>query len=412
MPHKRVNAGALLLGAIVLLGITAVYALQLRNRDLRDFGTFWASGNAVRQGLPPYAVYPLTWRVHVWSTGQVVLDPNLSPPALLPLFGWMARWNPNREIIAWTYASYCAFLAAALLVAFGAGFKVQRRQLLWMLLAPSILHTLWLGQDYAYLALLSAGIWLCFRKHQLAAAGVLLGVLCAAKPNLLLWPLLLWLAGHRRTAAVGVLTFAGSSAAPAFLYGPHIYIEWRNALALTNHSIFPTDVSLVGYATRLGSRTAGFALAVCVAIAIGVWAYRRRPELDATSGVAICASILCSPLAWFHYTILLMPWMVRRRWNLADSATALLMLLPLDTTIQTIGASGWPAVYGGFPYLLAVVGALAVFMMRGADVIASKSPLWDAPSIQYSLRETRFRRTSAALHADRLDAAPRLDESS
>ena len=83
------NAGSLLTfvcGAFVLF-LICVPVLQ-RNLSALVAGLYWESGSAAARGANPFAPFPNEPTAHMMAMGEQydVLDLNLNPPCVLPVF--------------------------------------------------------------------------------------------------------------------------------------------------------------------------------------------------------------------------------------------------------------------------------------------------------------------------------------
>jgi hypothetical protein len=318
-------ASAVLLGAAIVylpsFGPKAKYGYKV-------LGSFWASGWAAAHGQNPYAVYPLTWTFHLDGHAATVVDLNLSPPALLPFFAAFSWVSVNAAVRIWTLLSALLMIGSAALLVAENRAHVQHRQILWFLLARAMFNTLWLGQDYSLMIALAVAAWVLLARDRQLAAGIVLGLLVAAKPNYALWPLLLVFCGRWKASAVAVGVAGALCALPLALYGPGIYSEWMRAVASDPHWFFPNEVSLIGLATRAGHARVGEALAAALLVAACVVVAWKRPSLRATSGVALSVGMLASPLAWYQYAMLLAGPLFAERWNLALTLVLLILLQP------------------------------------------------------------------------------------
>ena len=315
----------------LLLMAAAVYGMALHTGapdGLKVFGSFWASGWAAVHGQNPYAVYPLTWIFHLPGRPGNVVDLNLSPPALLPFFEALAWFSPNVSVKIWTAVSLGLYLGSGALLVWEYREHIQHRQILWFVLARAAMNMLGLGQDYSLFIALAVAAWVLLERDRQLAAGVVLGLLVAAKPNYALWVLLLVFCGRWRASAVAAVVAGVLCALPLALYGPGIYGEWMRAVAGDPHWFFPNEVSITGFATRVGHPRVGegFAAALLVAACgVVVW---KRPSLRNTSGIALSVGMLASPLAWFHYALLMAGPLFAKRWDLVLSLMLLLLMLP------------------------------------------------------------------------------------
>jgi len=317
------------LGGLFLI-IAAVLNLRGANAtakgNFKVFGTFWASGWASAHHLNPYTAYPLTF--HPLANNPAIVDLNLSPPALLPFLSGWAAISPNIAVKIWAILSVMLFLASAALLVKEYGNRLQHRQLFWLLLGPSAFDAILMGQDYAIFLALAVGVWLLFRRNMEIGAGICLGLLVAAKPNYALWPIFLACCGHTRLAKVCALTVTILWCIPVLVYGPGIYMSWLHAISHDPHWMFPSDVSIFGFAARFGHPMAGrviSALVLVFSFAAVLW---KRPSVEISSGVALSVAILCSPVAWVHYSLLLAPILLIRPWTNAFTWAIAPLLLP------------------------------------------------------------------------------------
>jgi hypothetical protein len=206
---------------------------------------------------------------------------------------------------------------------------MQHRQVVWLLLAQAGFNTLWLGQNYSLFLALAVGAWLLLEGDRQVAAGICLGLLAATKPNYGLWVLLLVFCGRRKAAGVAAATAAALSLLPVALYGGGVYVEWMRAVAADPHWFLANEVSITGVTTRFGEHTAGEVLAVLLLAGTCGFVAWKRPSLRNASGIALCVAVLASPLAWFHYTMLLAGPLLSERWGWWLSLALLTMLLPV-----------------------------------------------------------------------------------
>ena len=246
---------------------------------------------------------------------------------------------------------------------------IQKRKILWLLLSVPVFDTLIGGELYFVLFLLAA-LALVFveRDHELAAA-IAIGLMVAIKPTTAFWPLFLYLAGHRRMALRALCVALGASAAPVFFYGPSIYREWFATLRNDPHWVFSTNIAIPAFFARLGLRSVGFALAGVVAGVLAWTVWKRKPGFTTVSGIALCAAILCAPLAWVSYTLMVAPYFVFSRWRLSSHVAAVLLLVPSTVPITMGKAAGWVwMAIGSGIYVVAVGILLAGFFAREPDL--------------------------------------------
>lgn len=306
---------------------------------LRVFGSFWASGWAAAHHLNPYLAYPLTWRVPIIGPQQHVsriTDLNLSPPALLPLFHLLSFFAPDNAVKVWTVLSGLATFSFEALLLFSGEKHSQKRQFIWLALCPATYDAIVVGQDWTFLAMAALAAWLLLKRDRQIAAGLLIGLVVAAKPNYALWPLFLLFSGQRRVAITAGVVASALSILPVFVYGPGIYAEWLHALSGDPHWVFPTDVSITGFTTLLGHRAVGVVLSAALVLFSCGFVLKWRPSPEASSGIALSIAILASPVAWMHYSLLLVPYLLAFSWDRRITVAACLMLLPTQLALYSI----------------------------------------------------------------------------
>lgn len=324
---KLAAAGLLIASALLHLHAATF------SEDLLDFGSFWESGRAVNEGSDPYGIYPNTHR----PIEPPHVNPNLNPPTSLLLFAPLGLLDPYlaRNILWWvgfvTYALLAVFLISR--------YRPPDGPLIaaWTLALPAFWSTLSLGQIYVLLLIPAVFGWLMLERGQAVTAGVAIGILSAFKPNMLVWPAMLFLAGHRREAMVSAVSFLCVSLLPLIVWGPDIYVRWFE-LFISDDPIRRThfvNASLSGITARLGLPFAGIVISVGLLCAAALAAFKWRPDRLKTSGFAIALSTVASPLAWLHYLLFLLPPIfARRSWRPVMIVACAMLAVP-------IGVIGW-----------------------------------------------------------------------
>jgi hypothetical protein len=191
-----------------------------------------------------------------------------------------------------------------------------------------------------------------------------IGMLVAAKPTFFLWPLFLLLAGRRKIALRAAAVCATVSALPALIYGRVIYEQWAAALKGDEHSLFPTEVSISGFFSRIAYPELGMLLACATAVFLAAWTVKVREE--SAWAIGICASILCAPLAWFHYALTLAPAFISRPWNRGASFAATLLFVPSFVPLLTAGSPKLTLLCGGSIYFSAIAIMTVVILRHGS----------------------------------------------
>ena len=239
---------------------------------------------------------------------------------------------------------------------------------IWAFALAGFLDTLYLGQIYLPLLLAAVGAWLLLEKGEEVWAGVLIGILVAIKPNFLVWPVLLFLAGHRRPSLVCVATAAVISAIPLVFFGPGIYGQWLSLVASDSaRAVFLTNASLSGLAARIGVQSLGLLLSLALLAGLALWAFLRRPGAMRVSELGLLAAILASPLGWIHYTLFLLP-VLLARWSFWPMwIVAALLVVPVPFIIGQFGQLAWIQFTIGSAYGWALVLCLAALLSLRSD---------------------------------------------
>ena len=285
---KRI-ALAVCLGALIADGV----ARARPSGELRDFGSFMASGQAGAAGENPYGIHPLTF--HVVLPGFDVWNPNLNPPVSVPFFALLWRLGPEHAFVLWWGVSLLCFVAAVALLVRRYGPGRLWLLALWAMALAGMWDTLALGQIYLPLVLAAVGAWLLLERGRYVAAGVLIGVVIAVKPNFAVWPVLLMLAGHARAPLTAALTAIGLWVIPVILYGTRVYAQWLHLIASdTGRAGFLTNASLPGLAQRLDAGPIGLVLSATLLGLLGAWAVRSKPTALRASALGLLGGIAAS----------------------------------------------------------------------------------------------------------------------
>jgi hypothetical protein len=346
-----------LIGALVsLAGLFA--AASWPRGELHDFGAFVAAGRAVRDGLDPYGVYALTPR------GGDVAFPNLNPPVLLLPFRMLAPGDPRELFAIWYGVNLALYGLALALLARAHPWHRRTTSLAWAVAFAPLWVTVGLGQVYVALTLLAAGTYVLLARGRGAAAGALLGLLVAAKPNFILWPVLLFAAGERRAALVAASVGGVLSAVPLLLWGPGIYRDWiATSAALSARTGLTGLVEIL--AASAGAPAVGWLLTGAGVLAL-LAAVRRRRGARPASGLGLVGSLLLLPATNPGYFLVLAPVFLSDRWTRARVAAAALLMAPGLMAILVAPA----LVYAG---ALALLAASLCLGPRPGDRAASEA---------------------------------------
>lgn len=373
---------AVLVGIALLCAWIALRGLvrSLPGDGLWDFGSFVASGRAAAEGLNPYGIHPLTF--HVVLPGFESWNPNLNPPISALLFQAFDLTDPHTAFrIWWAISAVCYAATIALLLRHYAP-PYPWLVAAWMLALAGFWDTLVLGQIYTPLVLAGVAGWLALEKGAWLKGGLLIGLVCAMKPNFLVWPALLFLSGRKPAALSAVATAGIVSAVPILLYGPAIYHQWLELVASDGaRGAFLTNVSLFGILARAGVPELGPWVGLALLAALALWAFKASPDIRKASAVGIAGALLASPVAWIHYTLFLLPAFLvfGRSWGLRLAGA--LLVVPVPYVLDFLDTAPWVRATVGSLYgwatlicLLSILSAPpALEMPRGRRTAAARA---------------------------------------
>ena len=376
--RRIVNLVTLILSFLVIM---AEFPRIAHDGGLWDFGSFVASGQAAAEGLNPYGIYPLT--LHVELPGFEAWNPNLNPPISALLFQLFDAPDPRAAFETWRWMSIAFYVAAILLLVWRFWSPQAPIIAIWVFALAGFWDTLFLGQIYLPLAFVAIAGWLLLERGHAWAAGILIGLLVSIKPNFLVWPALLLLAGYWRPALMALATVAIVSAIPLFAYGLEVYRQWFELIASDKErAFFLTNASFAGFAARAGMPLLGMIASFALLALLGAWAFLRRPDAMAASAFGLVASLLASPLGWVHYTLFLLPVFLSYWHKPAMRIVALLLIVPVPFVIGQFTKPAWIQLTIGSVYGWALVFCLTILAV-------AEIRRWNkVPSVNASVSET------------------------
>jgi hypothetical protein len=367
-----------------LVGLSNAEIRQFFGRDyvwqtvpLRDFGSFVAAAQLVAAENNPYGDHPLVFRpVFPGGDGSYTVSPNLNPPLLVMLFQPLAWANPMTAYRAWYAISLGLYGVALWLLWRLHPTTVTPLRVLWAIALAGLWHVMELGQIYMPLLLATIGAWLLLERGRQAWAGLLIGLVVAAKPTFVLWPLLLLLGGSWITGLTALATGALVSLIPAVYFGPAIYEQWLQATAVYSPALLPGpgNSSLIGLAARLGAPALGIAASAVLVVTVAVWLRRRRPPVLVASEVGLLIAMLVGPLTWAGYTLLLLPALLSRPWSAGERVAAVLLVVPFLAVLRLSGVSPALNIAVGGLYCWALLILLGAALRTGWRLPAPATP--------------------------------------
>lgn len=374
---------------LLLIAFQAVIGLHFNaDHELADYGSLYASASLANLHANPYRDHPLVFHLrdinrHGSDTtlqGTSVNAINLNPPILLYPFRPLARLNPDTSFNVWKYISLGLFAVSVLLVLQMYPAEKLRIRILWILSLGAVWYTFRLGQIYMILLLFTVLAWRALRKQNWLAAGISIGVVCAIKPNFLIWPGLLIVGKSKKTGFTAFATTAVLSAIPLGLEGPLIYRRWLAACRGFNGYELPGNSSLLALFSRAGFPGVGFAATILLLAAVTIWVFLTKPEPLFNSEIGILAALFAGPISWLGYSILLLPALYGKSMDRLTRIGCVLLCIPIwvaipwATTTRLMYILFWaPHFYG-----LALIAFSAVRAGAYREAFAGASARFDA----------------------------------
>lgn len=390
-------------GVGIILLTTILPQLQLILHPLApevaDFGAFVMGARAVAAGRNPYDrqfdLLPANWHPTL----------NLNAPLSLLLSTPLAYVPPITGLRIWQIATVATYLGILAWLAWSD--RPSRLRIVWAVAHAGFWSTVLWGQVYVFLLVAVALAWTRLRRGDAIGAGLCIGLIVALKPNYLVWPTLLLLAGHRRAGLASLASAACLAVLPVIAYGPAIYREWLHtsqettleaaSLAVPSATV-SLNVSLPGFVGHLGYPLAGLALAGIVLTLLATWAHFKRPDVLQLSAVAIAGTLLAGPVAWVGYSLLLLPALFARPWERLTILAAAILSVPYSLLVLASVLLPSLAMWVGSAYVPAIVLLLIALLRQPPARIESSGP--SASTLLASCQGRAERSPVADFHRD------------
>ena len=300
--------------AIIVLACVSfalAFSVVLRSPDTgrADFYTFWDSARWYREGLDPY----LGRRLRP-DAGY-----NLNPPALIFLFLPFSFLPLRIAFVVWTLFGLLACAVAAHFIARALGLRSAFLVLCGLLISQSTFAAFQIGQLTPVLLPLFTLAWLSDRSDRPWTAGMLLGLLVAAKPFLGVFALYAAVFRRSRQMTVGMaIGVLGLSTVGLFAGGMPAYRSWLSVLRAVTWPAHLANASLLAVVVRELTRPPNLIRVTPIAVrpdwVLPIWgitvalaciiAFRtlsRKPDCDRTWFLLGSSALLLSPLGWGYY---------------------------------------------------------------------------------------------------------------
>jgi hypothetical protein len=364
--HKQIAGVCIWFCAAALLLLLSYQAPASFNfgsqHELTDYGSLYGSALLANLHVNPYRDNALVYHTkdidrHGLGTplqGATVKAINLNPPVVLYPFRVLARLTPDRSYIVWVAISVALFIASVLLILKMYPAEKLRIRILWILALGSVWYTFHLGQIYMVLLLCTSVAWMALRSQNWLIAGISIGIICAIKPNFMVWPGLLVVGRSKKIGFTAFATTALLSAIPLFLQGWGIYREWIIACRGFNGYELPGNASLLAFSSRAGIPQVGFVLTIILLAAATLWIFITKPDALYTSEIGILAALIAGPISWLGYTILLVPVMYGKKMDSLMRIGCVLLCIPVWVAVANADTSRLTYILLWSPNLYAV----------------------------------------------------------
>jgi hypothetical protein len=232
-----------LLIVLAAMSVALIFTVVLRPpaQNEADFYIFWDAARWYREGVDPYLGHAL----------RPGAGYNLNAPALIFLFLPFSYLPLRSAFAAWTLVGLLACSLAARWIARAVAIRSPFLILCVLLISQATFMALQLGQVTALLLPLFTWAWIADPNKRPWTAGVLLGIVIAAKPLLGLFGVYALLFRRSRPLVLGLLSGASALWGLGLLAGGiSVYRSWLFVLGQVSWPADPANGSLLAVVTR------------------------------------------------------------------------------------------------------------------------------------------------------------------
>ncbi|MEU8823540.1 bifunctional glycosyltransferase 87/phosphatase PAP2 family protein [Streptomyces sp. NPDC048636] len=295
--------------------------------------------------------------------------------------------------VVWTFGTLLLVVVLGLVAARALPGPVSRRVSLQaaplgiclLVLSLPVRNTFTLGQTSVIPVLLV--VFTVLPRTSGRQAGALIGVAAALQPALLLFAVVMWLVGRRRSAALAGATFAVCTAL-AWAAMPHdsstYWLHHIGGAGLGAPADGLANQSLHGLLLRVGLEgPAELALLALLAVAVAVVGlrravrYARDGQLLLATAITGCVALAVSPTSWQYQQLWILLAMVGRVGKRAADRLVWPLLVVLVMSLSRTALLPDIDVLGHIGYNAPLLAALAAACV--VPFLSRSSPLWDTP---------------------------------
>ncbi|WP_063735130.1 bifunctional glycosyltransferase 87/phosphatase PAP2 family protein [Streptomyces sp. RTd22] len=295
--------------------------------------------------------------------------------------------------VAWTFGTLLLVVVLGLVAARALPGPVSRRTSLvaaplaicLLTLSLPVRNTFTLGQTSIIPVLLV--VLTVLPRTSGRQAGVLIGVAAALQPALLLFGVVMWLLGQRRSAALAGATFAACTAL-AWAAMPHdsgsYWVHHLGGAGLGEPADSLANQSLHGLLLRIGlegpAELALLAVLAAAAAVVGLRRavrYARDGQLLLAAAITGCVALAVSPTSWQYQQLWILLAVVGRVGRRAADRLVWPVLVVLVMTLSRTALLPDLKIAGHIGYNAPLLAALAAACL--VPFVSRTSPQWDSP---------------------------------
>jgi hypothetical protein len=367
------SSGKILLSIFLLLFLLINFEWILHYTNVQDFGSFYDSSLAFKNGLNPYSDKLPNIYTPLFE-GNPIPSPNLNPPPfflLSPVF-----------LIADIYTSYRIWQTVSMfmfIISITIWFKINGKNKIpiWTILISLSFAGIWTtlknGQIYFFL-LLSLTFAIYFIKTDSSIlAGFCIGLICALKPNFTI--IILGFLITKRILLFSYSTFFTLLLylIPLVFWGITPYHQWLEATQNFTGYAVTGNGSIIGLFSRAHMTEWGIFVSVLIMIAgLLLLRYIRINDIDLLT-ICVLLSLICSPITWTGYTVFLIPFFILSTWRIHHWISGILLTIPISVTFASANQSLISLYTIGWVYGFALIILFTGYIMQYLREIKQKS---------------------------------------
>lgn len=333
--------------------------------SVQDFGSFYDSCVALINGQNPY--FDSYKNVYApFFQGRQIPSPNLNPPPFFILTPVFIHSDVYTSYRIWQIISIILFILSIILIAKTYSKKTTLLQSIIIFSFAGIWTTLKNGQIY-FLLLLFLSLTLFFlSKKNHVFAGIFIGLICVIKPNFFIIILGFLFARKIKiflsSLATSLIFYTGALA----ILGFNTYLQWFEATKGFTGFDVTGNSSIIGFFARMRLPFLGYILAGGLLILYMLIIFKQKQSIMCVLWQCVILSLMCSPVTWSGYTILLLPYFMVSTWKPFHWVAAIMLSIPISFTYSIANQSAFAFYTFGWIYGYALL--IILFSMKKISI--------------------------------------------